>query len=642
MSLRIELHDDGLTAVLIRTLTLGSIPWGKVKGTLLHFEPDADLGSDRVSVPWVAFLAAAPEIQSLRVSNGFGIEYDEAARAQLTRFAVERANWFRADANELTDDQINRRLDAAAFTRRVRQGQERLTLEQGRNLASLVRLSHGANFSVPGAGKTTVAMALHTILRTADQILLVVAPKNALVAWDEVVTESFDPEDPGADTTPFVRLSGSVDTFRRLLTAAAVPKRLIVSYDQLINDEKLRFVAALMRRFPVHLILDESHRIKAGESSLRGQAALNISPFAVRRDILSGTPAPNSIDDIGPQFDFLYPGQLVGTRAIQAENPRAEIVNLYVRTTKEQLGLGPVRLDYAQVSMSDPQLALYGLVCEELLREEARVREDPGADLSRAARSVMSLLQISTYPVLFVRSRAERAVVGPAGTDPTIAAVFQEVMREGESPKMALAVQLAREAIARGERVVIWSMFRESVERLAQLLADTGATFIHGGVDTGSIRDPATREGRVASFHDPRGHCMVLVANPAACGEGISLHRVCHRAIYVDRSFNAAHFLQSVDRIHRLGVPPDVLTQVTILESRTPAGITAIDGAVRARLIVKYRMMNSLLNDRGIQQLLLDEESMDVPVDWGIRREDILAVIDRIKDPAALLGEEMV
>jgi hypothetical protein len=31
------------------------------------------------------------------------------------------------------------------------------------------------------------------------------------------------------------------------------------------------------------------------------------------------------------------------------------------------------------------------------------------------------------------------------------------------------------------------------------------------------------------------------------------LHKVCQNAIYVDRTFNAAHFLQSEDRIHRLG-----------------------------------------------------------------------------------------
>ncbi|MBK8195142.1 MAG: hypothetical protein IPK76_18720 [Lewinellaceae bacterium] len=45
----------------------------------------------------------------------------------------------------------------------------------------------------------------------------------------------------------------------------------------------------------------------------------------------------------------------------------------------------------------------------------------------------------------------------------------------------------------------------------------------------------------------------ILVANPAACAESISLHKSCFNAIYYDLSYNAAQYLQSLDRIHRVG-----------------------------------------------------------------------------------------
>ena len=45
----------------------------------------------------------------------------------------------------------------------------------------------------------------------------------------------------------------------------------------------------------------------------------------------------------------------------------------------------------------------------------------------------------------------------------------------------------------------------------------------------------------------------VLVANPAACAESISLHKACSHAIYYDLSYNCAQYLQSLDRIHRVG-----------------------------------------------------------------------------------------
>ena len=81
-----------------------------------------------------------------------------------------------------------------------------------------------------------------------------------------------------------------------------------------------------------------------------------------------------------------------------------------------------------------------------------------------------------------------------------------------------------------------------------------------------------TREGRLRRFHEDDG-CHVLVANPAAAGEGIDLHTVCHHAIYADRSYVSTHYIQSIDRIHRLGLPPDVETHIHIFRSTAPAAI---------------------------------------------------------------------
>ena len=64
------------------------------------------------------------------------------------------------------------------------------------------------------------------------------------------------------------------------------------------------------------------------------------------------------------------------------------------------------------------------------------------------------------------------------------------------------------------------------------------------------------------------------------------LHRVCHHAIYLDRNFNAAQFLQSIDRIHRLGLEDSVETNVEIL--RSPG---TIDDIVNQRLNSKVSNM---------------------------------------------------
>src|SRR5436190_863854 len=68
-----------------------------------------------------------------------------------------------------------------------------LTDFQQRDLKKLLGLSHGANFSVPGAGKTRVALGVFQHRRENGEIerMLVVCPKSAFEAWHEETSESF-------------------------------------------------------------------------------------------------------------------------------------------------------------------------------------------------------------------------------------------------------------------------------------------------------------------------------------------------------------------------------------------------------------------------------------------------------------------
>jgi SNF2 family DNA or RNA helicase len=123
-----------------------------------------------------------------------------------------------------------------------------------------------------------------------------------------------------------------------------------------------------------------------------------------------------------------------------------------------------------------------------------------------------------------------------------------------------------RSLAKKGKKIVIWSTFIKTIESLASRLQDLGADYIHGGVDAGSEFDEDTRERKIRDFHlDDEKY--VLIANPASCGEGISLHEVCHHAIYIDRNFNAGQYLQSEDRIHRLGLSKNQRTVIEILTS---------------------------------------------------------------------------
>ncbi len=511
---------------------------------------------------------------------------------------------------------MTRRLIENGFTKRT------LTPEQMRDVIRLVSLPNGANFSVPGAGKTTVAMAVHTLSCEASDHMLVVAPKNAFSAWSEVIVDCFSDDAPNNGRADFQRLDGDSINLEAALHSGG--RRFIISYDKLIRERPvlLRHLATT----PTHVVLDESHRMKAGEASQRGSVLLSLATLPVRRDILSGTPAPNSVRDLQSQFDFLWPGSDLGRRAAQAVRPREVLANFYVRTTKGEMGLPPPTRRFERIEMAPAQLILYANLRSEAMRQLMNIGRAE-LDLNRARKSVMRLLQVSSNPVLAMRSMFE----GEPGEEPVTPAehLVRGILDEGDSPKIMRAVEMARENAAQGRKTVIWTIFRDTINRLELLLADINATSIHGGVPSGDSRTLETREGRIAHFHS--GDCAVLVANPAACSEGISLHRVCHDAIYLDRSYNAAHYLQSIDRIHRLGLAPGTTTTINILNSVTPQGLASIDHAVSRRLRTKVRAMNAILDDDDLQRIALDEEESDRPVDVDIALDDLVELFEQLQ-----------
>ena len=631
MDVQIEYHDDEPHGRLNASNDFSRAAWNRICALVLGAQPDAKIIGNDIRLEWSTVLTIAGDISRLRNEFYFIASYNDAAKGHLQRYRKEVLA-IRGAADhfilQIEESEIQGELEERGFTKRT------LTPAQLRDTAIMISLRNGANFSVPGTGKTTVALATHLLTKNDGMHLLIVAPKNAFGAWDEVIEDCMDPAIAGE--WDIERLTGGYESIRQALKNP--PRRMMISFDQLTRVRDL--IARFLALHPTHLILDESHRMKAGGRSLRGGALLRLAHLPIRRDILSGTPIPRSIEDIGPQLDFLWPGQGLGWQAVDAARPNEVLRDLYVRTTKSELGLPDIDRHFIPVRMSAPQMALYSVIRQEVLKRLSGIRATSNVDLMSAKRLVMRLLQASSNPILVVKRLTEETPETYRYDDPKIEAIFRGIVEEMDSPKITTACSLARDLARDGHRSVIWTSFTENVERIAALLKDLGATYIHGGVDTGEADDPSTREGRIRLFHNEGSGCRVLVANPAACSEGISLHKACHHAIYVDRSYNAAHYLQSVDRIHRLGLPPDTETHVYILESVAPNTIGAIDYSVRRRMIQKLRTMSEALDDFDLRRLALDEEEGDAPLDYDITLEDLSDIIEELSGTAAAPGED--
>jgi len=168
------------------------------------------------------------------------------------------------------------------------------------------------------------------------------------------------------------------------------------------------------------------------------------------------------------------------------------------------------------------------------------------------------------------------------------------------------ACRRAREITKLGQKVIIWSYFKENINLIASHLSDLNAVLIYGDTNIGDEDEEDTREFRIKKFKTDSS-CSVLVANPAACGESISLHLECHFALYVDRTYNAAHYLQSQDRIHRYGLPKNTRTFIEILYAKN-----TIDESINRRLIHKTARMASILSDPSLNIEPEDEDDFSI------------------------------
>lgn len=558
-------------------------------------EDAAQEGGWQISLPWWGFTAARDRFfavfRGYGLSPGVGLEVGVEAADLLRRSRRSAEGYALArEAAPISAESLRARLEEIGFDRD-------LSPEQIRNVRRLAAMPAGANFSVPGAGKTTEALASFFYKAEIGDRLLVIAPKNAFAAWDEQV----------ADCIPhlgsrFVRLRGGRDNIARLLDED--PRFMLISYQQLARVSDV--VAAYCAKTRVHVVLDESHRIKSGVGKQTARAVLTLSHLPTGKLIMSGTPMPQAPDDLVPQFTFLYP------EILATPNTVVDLIRpIYVRTTKAELGLPPITRMKVAFPLAPLQAELYKLMKFEVAREAASALSVRSKQAFRSlGRSVARLLMFVSNPSLLSME------IQLAQAD-----LLAGVLAEGDGPKIRYVLKRARSLAKLGHKVLIWSSFRHNVEYLADRLADIGAVYIHGGVDAGDEDDDETREGKIKLFHDD-DNVMVMVANPAAAGEGVSLHRVCHHAIYLDRTFNAAHYLQSEDRIHRFGLPRDQETFIEIVECEG-----TVDETVRARLDFKIARMAEALEDPSLRpdSISIDPSEIEDYDEYstGMSQEDI-------------------
>lgn len=430
-------------------------------------------------------------------------------------------------------------------------------------------------FDEQGTGKTISVVAAFDVLveRNEADVLLVVAPKSMVGEW-KVEIDRF-----AGGAYKVQVLEGPADRKAdALLRGADV---FVCNYETLSSiPDNLRL---LCERSRVVVAADESFNVK-NPSAERTLALGRVREWCVRAYALCGTPAPNDSEDVVAQVSFVDLGRSFGAvklskdpderREQVREVVRTEVV--YSRNLKSVVlpELSGRTFTEVRVPLEPAQRDLYVSIAGEL-----------AADL-RAATDAQFRADYASY--LARRAALLRVCSDPAAVDPTVI---------GTPAKLVALDALLDEWTKRGEKVVVWSFYRSTLDRLADRYAAYGLVRVDG-----SVTDVADRRAAVDAFqHDPQ--TRIFLGNPAAAGAGITLHSAAI-SVYESMSNQAAHYLQSLDRTHRRGQTRPVEYVALLCED-------TIEWPEYERLHAKAAMQADLLGDPRpnvlTRQLILDE-----------------------------------
>lgn len=501
---------------------------------------------------------------------------------------------------------------------------------------------NACNFAVPGAGKTSIVYAAYAYLKSLPEDdpkhvdnLLVIGPLSSFAPWEKEYQECFG-------TSPKCqRLSGDAKISRlekenHLYSSS--PKELT-----LMNHSGLQFlkqeVIDFLSQNKVFVVVDEAHRIKNAEGQW-GSSAIDIAKQATGRAILTGTPAPNGYEDLFNLIRFIYPykykqilnihyGQLKELTRAEAtlDNQRVasfveNIKPFFIRIKKKDLNLPPIREETVHVNMDPLQRKIYDFIEEKYIPHFEAKASATAKDALNKAR-LIRLRQAATNPKLLIKPLlgSMETDMSDEGGDPNAqfafeydegindSEIFKDVISYSQSaiPAKFIAIRKLYEERIKPHygKVIVWTIFIQNAEELQKYLSDSG---IKSRLLIGRVPQDE-REDVIDKFNNPENSEFdVVIANPFSVSESISLHKGCHNAIYMERDYNASNFIQSKDRIHRVGLNPDVITHYYYFVS--PG---SVDVVVDDRLSEKVRRMEEIIDeDIPLFQRIHDSDETDI------------------------------
>jgi len=446
-----------------------------------------------------------------------------------------------------------------------------------------------------GLGKSlqAITVAAGDVIRETNgkrwaEKIIIIAPITLKGNWSDefekftgiptmILGQSIDPKRPE-------RLKALTPAKRSLqlqeFEDASGPRVLITNYEQIIKHlnelNKIKFDIA---------IFDEAHYLKNPKAK-RTQACHKLR--ANRYFMLTGTPMLNKVDELWGILHLVDPiaypkyytfrnrycvfggfqdKQIIGVKNEKELQERLKSVMIR-RLKKDVLDLPDVQTIIKRLDLSEKQKKLYDDV-ESKLEIPIVGQADP-SEIENALTKLLRLKQICGTTLSFTG--------------------------EDDSAKLDVAVEDAVEIISNGNRVVVFTQFRDVqeafCERLDKALPDAPIWELNGSIPQHD-RQPIVKSW---GSHPKAGAvvCMLQVA-------GVGLNMTAARHIqFLDKLWTPGMNQQAIDRCHRIGASETQPVQV--LEYHMKG---TIETRVEQVLKSKSKLFGTIVNDVDFKQKLL-------------------------------------
>ena len=432
---------------------------------------------------------------------------------------------------------------------------------QEKSLYHLSMAKSAANFSVPGSGKTSVVIAFYESLKKINEVdaIFLIGPKNCYYSWKTEFQLNLNRD-------PKLKILDENKVKRKLIYENFLSNEIYACHFQtVVNDLDLLKQFLSNKKFLI--VIDEAHNIKK-VGGLWSNAILNLKNLSKYKVILTGTPMPQDFKDFYNYLDFLYPENKIINSHEKAQievfmdnknfDQAATLINskiypFYTRVTKKELRLSKPNFQKPYLIKMNPiEKKIHDAIITKIKfysKQDYLKNIDLIQKIQRAR--IIRLRQTCSYVMNLTTAIPHELSNGDENllNDEDLINLISSYDFKEKPAKISKLKQVVSKLIEKNQKILVWATHLKTINLIQNQLKSEG---INISTITGKTK-LEDRELIKDKFNDKSSDLEVIVAIPQACSESISLHKACHHAIYYDMNYNTSEFLQSLDRIHRVG-----------------------------------------------------------------------------------------